>query len=35
MSLETWSMVALLYLVMTLLASRIVAYIERKTAFAK
>ena len=35
MSLETWSMVALLYLVMTLLASRIVAHIERKTAFAK
>jgi polar amino acid transport system permease protein len=35
MSLETWSMVALLYLVMTLFASRVVAYIERKTAFAK
>jgi len=35
MSLETWTMVALLYLVMTLFASRVVAYIERKTAFAK
>ncbi len=35
MSLETWTMVALLYLVMTLFASRIVAFIERKTAFAK
>jgi polar amino acid transport system permease protein len=28
---ETWSMVALLYLVMTTLAARIVAFIERKT----
>jgi polar amino acid transport system permease protein len=35
MSLETWTMVALLYLVMTLFASRVVSYIERKTAFAK
>lgn len=35
MSLETWTMVALLYLVMTLFASRVVAFIERKTAFAK
>jgi len=35
MSLETWTMVALLYLVMTLFASRVVAYVERKTAFAK
>ena len=35
MSLETWSMVALLYLIMTLFASRVVSYIERKTAFAK
>jgi polar amino acid transport system permease protein len=28
---ETWSMVALLYLVMTILSARVVAYIERKT----
>jgi polar amino acid transport system permease protein len=35
LSLETWTMVALLYLIMTLFSSRIVALIERKTAFAK
>jgi polar amino acid transport system permease protein len=31
MALETWLMVALLYLVMTLFFARVVAYIERKT----
>lgn len=35
LSLETWVMVALIYLVMTLFASRVVAYIERKTALPK
>jgi polar amino acid transport system permease protein len=30
-TLQTWSMVALVYLVMTLLAARVVAYTERKT----
>jgi polar amino acid transport system permease protein len=35
MPLETWLMVALLYLVMTLFFSRIVAYIERKTSYAR
>jgi len=35
LALETWMMVALLYLVMTLLFSRIVAYVERKTAFVR
>ncbi len=28
---ETWSMVALLYLVMTLFSARVVGWIERKT----
>ena len=28
---ETWSMIALLYLVMTLLAARLVTFIERKS----
>lgn len=32
---ETWTMVALLYLVMTLLTARLVAYIERKTKMEK
>jgi polar amino acid transport system permease protein len=32
---ETWSMVALLYLVMTILSSRIVQWIERKTRTAE
>lgn len=31
---ETWSMVALMYLVMTILSARVVAYIERKTKTA-
>lgn len=35
LSLETWVLIALIYLVMTLLASRIVAYIERKMSLAK
>lgn len=35
MALETWMMVALLYLVMTLFFSRIVAYLERKTSFVR
>jgi len=32
---ETWTMVALLYLVLTVFAARIVSYIERKTAYAR
>lgn len=32
---ETWSMVALLYLVMTLFAARMVAWIERRTKFER
>jgi polar amino acid transport system permease protein len=28
---ETWMMIALLYLVMTLISARVVAWIERKT----
>jgi len=35
MPLETWLMVALLYLIMTLFFSRIVAYTERKTSYAR
>jgi polar amino acid transport system permease protein len=35
LSLETWIMVALIYLVMTLFAGRIVNYLERKTALPK
>jgi polar amino acid transport system permease protein len=35
MALETWLMVALLYLVLTLFFSRLAAYIERKTSFAR
>ncbi len=35
LALETWLMVGLLYLVMTLFAARIVAYIERKTLFVR
>jgi polar amino acid transport system permease protein len=31
---ETWTLVALIYLVMTLLSARVVAYIERKTKLA-
>ena len=31
---ETWTMVALMYLVMTILSARVVAYIERKTKMA-
>ena len=33
LALETWLLVALLYLVMTLFAARVVTYIERKTRF--
>jgi polar amino acid transport system permease protein len=32
---ETWTMVALLYLVMTLLAARLVSYIEKKTKYER
>lgn len=32
---ETWTMVALLYLVMTLLATRLVSYIEKKTKYER
>jgi polar amino acid transport system permease protein len=32
---ETWTMVALLYLIMTLFAARIVSFIERKTRYEK
>jgi len=35
LSLETWAMVALIYLVMTLLASRVVAIFEEKASFDK
>ena len=35
LALETWLMVGLLYLVMTLFFARVVAYIERKTSFAR
>jgi len=35
LSLETWVVVALIYLVMTLFASRIVCYVERKLALPK
>jgi len=35
LALETWLMVGLLYLVMTLFAARVVAYIERKTLFVR
>jgi polar amino acid transport system permease protein len=35
LSLETWAMVALIYLVMTLLASRVVAIFEERAAFEK
>jgi polar amino acid transport system permease protein len=35
MALETWLMVALLYLVMTLLLSRLVAYLEERTSYAR
>lgn len=35
MALETWLMVALLYLIMTLFFARVVAYLERKTSFAR
>jgi polar amino acid transport system permease protein len=34
-SLETWAVVALVYLVLTLFLARIVAIIERKTSFEK
>ncbi len=33
--LETWTMVALLYLLMTVFSARIVAYIERKTSYVR
>jgi len=33
LSLETWALVALIYLVMTLLASRVVAVFEEKASF--
>ncbi|ADJ25720.1 polar amino acid ABC transporter, inner membrane subunit [Dehalogenimonas lykanthroporepellens BL-DC-9] len=32
---ETWTMVALLYLIMTLFASRLVSYIEKKTKYER
>lgn len=35
LALETWMMVALLYLVMTLFFARVVAYIERKMSFVR
>jgi len=35
LALETWLLVALLYLVMTLFFARLVAYIERKTSFVR
>ncbi len=35
LALETWFLVALLYLVMTLFAARVVAYIERETEFVR
>lgn len=35
MSLETWFMVALLYLIMTLFAARVVAYIEKRSAYVR
>lgn len=35
LALETWMMVALLYLVMTLFFARVVAYIERETSFVR
>jgi polar amino acid transport system permease protein len=35
LALETWMMVALLYLVMTLFLARVVSYIERKISFAR
>jgi polar amino acid transport system permease protein len=35
LALETWLLVALLYLVMTLFFARVVAYIERKTSFVQ
>ncbi|MGQ9682873.1 MAG: amino acid ABC transporter permease [Anaerolineae bacterium] len=35
LSLETWTMVALLYLVLTVFSARIVSYIERKNAHAR
>lgn len=35
LSLETWTLVALIYLVMTLFSSRVVSYIERKMSVGK
>jgi polar amino acid transport system permease protein len=35
MALETWLMVALVYLVMTLLLSRLVAYLEERTSYTR
>jgi len=35
LSLETWTLVALIYLVMTLFSARVVSYIERKMAVGK
>jgi polar amino acid transport system permease protein len=35
MALQTWLMVALLYLVMTLLLSRLVAYLEGQTSYTR
>ena len=32
---ETWTMVALLYLIMTLFAARIVSFIEKKTRYER
>jgi polar amino acid transport system permease protein len=35
MSLETWFMVALLYLIMTLFAARVVSYIEKRSVYVR
>jgi polar amino acid transport system permease protein len=35
MPIETWTMVGLLYLIMTLFASRLVAWSERRTRFER
>jgi len=33
--LETWTMVALLYLLLTVFAARIVSYIERRSSYVR
>jgi len=32
---EVWTMIGLLYLILTLLSSRLINYIEKKTAFSR